>query len=166
MGLPVVQGALVLLVEDDTDIRDTLSGALETHGVRVVAAANGRDAFAAVRTDGRRPDLILLDLQMPVMDGAEFLEQQPSEPLVEGVPVVILTAQLRLPVLEENVRAILRKPVALAAVLEAIREVHGREHGALSEVLVDASTVAPAAPSVVLVDTPGDGVAAPKPPLL
>ena len=79
----------VLVVEDDTSIRDTLELALTMQGYEVATAANGREAMALLRR--WRPDLIVLDLMMPVMDGWNFRAEQ-RRAGYDDVPVLVLTA--------------------------------------------------------------------------
>src|SRR5687768_7389253 len=81
----------VLLVEDDSDIRETVGEVLGDHGYRVVTAGHGADALAQLR-DGARPDVILLDLMMPVMDGAAFRSEQKADPELAAIPVIVMTA--------------------------------------------------------------------------
>jgi two-component system response regulator MprA len=81
----------VLIVEDDRDIRECMADALEVEGYSVALAANGREALDQLR-DGVFPDLILLDLLMPVMSGWEFRQEQLADPLLSGIPVVVVSA--------------------------------------------------------------------------
>lgn len=83
--------ASVLIVEDDRDIRECMADALEIEGYSVALAGNGREALEKLRA-GVRPDLILLDLLMPVMSGWEFRQEQLSDPLLSGIPVVVVSA--------------------------------------------------------------------------
>ena len=84
-------GSGILVVDDDADIRDTLRDALELEGYTVDVAANGRDAWESLRPESL-PALILLDLMMPVMNGAEFLRLLRSDARLKSVPVVVVTA--------------------------------------------------------------------------
>jgi CheY-like chemotaxis protein len=81
----------ILVVDDDADIRDALRDALEFEGYAVSVAANGREAWDALGSDGL-PSLILLDLMMPVMNGAEFLGRLRADVRLRDVPVVVVTA--------------------------------------------------------------------------
>ena len=81
----------ILVVEDDAGQRLNLSSYLERNGWSVDQAGDGREALEAVRR--RRPDVILLDLNMPVMDGFDFLGKLRSLPGCSDIPVVVLTAQ-------------------------------------------------------------------------
>src|SRR5439155_21699019 len=112
---------LVLLIEDDDDIREVVGDVLESRGISVLRARNGLHALGEVRARGIRPDAIVLDLPRPEMDGAEFLAAQEREPLLVHVPVVIATAQIDHPdPLPAVVRKILYKPVPLALLFEAV----------------------------------------------
>jgi DNA-binding response OmpR family regulator len=78
----------ILVVDDETTLRETLVDALEAEGFRVVAAADGREALARFRAD--RPDLVLLDLMLPELSGIEVCRIIRAE---SGVPIVMLTAR-------------------------------------------------------------------------
>ena len=78
----------ILVVEDETTLRETLADALEVEGFRVVAAADGREALTRFRAE--RPDLVLLDLMLPELSGIEVCRIIRAE---SGVPIVMLTAK-------------------------------------------------------------------------
>lgn len=80
----------ILVVEDDFDVRDALTDALEDAGYPVLAARHGREALDLL--EGEPPRLILLDLMMPVMDGYDFRRRQLEEPRYAEIPVVVLSA--------------------------------------------------------------------------
>ena len=107
----------VYVIEDDGDLRRTLGEALEAQGYDVVAAANGAEALAALRSDAVRPCLILLDLMMPVMNGYEFRKEQRADPALAEIPVVVISAHARGQV---DADAFLPKPVALRRLLAVI----------------------------------------------
>jgi signal transduction histidine kinase/DNA-binding response OmpR family regulator len=81
----------VLIVEDDTDIRKLLGRRLEKEGWAVAEAENGRVALE--RMAENRPELILLDLMMPEMDGFQFLEEVRKHNVWRSIPVVVITAK-------------------------------------------------------------------------
>ena len=81
----------VLLVDDDFDIRAVLLEVLEQEGYRVSVATNGQDALAFLETNPA-PDLILLDLMMPVMNGYEFREHQVANTNWSKIPVIVMSA--------------------------------------------------------------------------
>jgi DNA-binding response OmpR family regulator len=78
----------ILVVDDETTLRETLVDALEAEGFRVVSAADGREALAVFRAE--RPDLVLLDLMLPELSGIEVCRIIRAE---SGVPIVMLTAK-------------------------------------------------------------------------
>jgi two-component system, chemotaxis family, chemotaxis protein CheY len=82
--------ARLLVVEDDEDIRSVMSEALESEGYEVARACDGGDALRCARQ--RRPDLILLDLMMPRMDGWTFRAEQQADEALSDIPVVIVSA--------------------------------------------------------------------------
>ncbi len=79
----------VLIVDDNDDIREALSLLLEARGYPTVCADNGATALALLRNDRIDPCLILLDLSMPVMDGATFRREQQHDPGLSRLPVVL-----------------------------------------------------------------------------
>ena len=114
---------IVLIVEDDADIRDALTSVFEARGMPTWLASNGQEALDLVRHQGTRPAVILLDLLMPVMDGCQFLVSAEREPLLAGVPVVVVTAQPRRAAeLPTPVHAVLEKPVAVPTLIQSVQE--------------------------------------------
>lgn len=111
--------ATVLVVDDDLDTVETMRDILRDEGHSVVCASNGRDALE--RAAEVRPDLVILDLEMPEMDGWSFLDALRADPELASTPVVVLsgtTADLR------NVGAeAVRKPLRLHTLLAIIRRV-------------------------------------------
>jgi len=84
----------VLVVDDDEEMRASLSEFLESEGFSVRTAQHGLEALSLLRTI-EPPGLILLDFMMPVMNGTQFLVEQKSDPRLRGIPVVILSAWAR-----------------------------------------------------------------------
>src|SRR4051794_28574938 len=82
---------LILVVDDDPDLRDTLGQILEDEGYSVAAASNGREALAYLR-ERPAPSLILLDLMMPVMDGWQFRSEQRLDSVLAKIPVLVISA--------------------------------------------------------------------------
>ncbi len=80
----------ILLVEDEPDIRDAIAEAITSAGYRVSTAENGQVGLSKALSD--HPDLILLDLIMPVMDGHETLRRLREDPWGKDAKVIILTA--------------------------------------------------------------------------
>lgn len=82
---------MVLVVDDDEDVRECLRDVLVDSGYTVVTAANGREALG-ILLDKKRPCLILLDLVMPVMDGWQFLRAVAAESELADLSIVIESA--------------------------------------------------------------------------
>jgi CheY-like chemotaxis protein len=118
----------VLVVDDEPLIAMALEAALEDAGYRVATAANGRQGLERL-AEAPRPDLVLLDMMMPVMNGPAMLAAMAAEPDLAGIPVVVLSSlpeeAIRARV-GEGVAAILRKPYSAEQVLDAIARVLGQ----------------------------------------
>jgi CheY-like chemotaxis protein len=108
----------VLLVDDDEDIREALRAILEDEGFDVHVAINGKDALDSLRS-GLRPNVILLDLMMPVMSGWQFRSAQRADPVLALIPVVVLSAVHDQPD-DLAVHASLRKPIDIERLLEVV----------------------------------------------
>jgi CheY-like chemotaxis protein len=113
----------VLVVEDDDPIRDILLEILNDQGYDAVGAANGRDALDLLRSLEPLPCLVLLDLMMPVMDGAAFREAQVRDPSLAAIPVVVLSAYADAAAQARRMGAtgFLKKPVEVKRVVELAR---------------------------------------------
>ncbi len=81
----------VLVVDDNEGIRESLIDVLDIEGYLVVTAEHGAEALAKLRS-GVRPCVILLDLMMPVMSGADFRHAQRQDPQLAQIPVVLISA--------------------------------------------------------------------------
>jgi CheY-like chemotaxis protein len=113
----------VLIVDDDDDIRETITVVLEDEGYSVASAANGEEALQYLRADATElPQLILLDLMMPVMDGIEFRAEQQKDPALATIPVVVITASGNAKERAKTMRvtAMIQKPIALDTLLATI----------------------------------------------
>lgn len=112
----------VLIVEDDADLREMMAQLLSLEGIHAVTVANGREALEYLEGADDAPQLILLDLMMPVMDGWEFRRKQQADPELASVPVIVLSAldQTRAGNLEAT--AFLKKPLDFDHLLELVRE--------------------------------------------
>ena len=84
---------LVLVADDDADIRDLVVFKVEQLGVEVLAVGDGQSALDAVRT--RRPDLAVLDVSMPGLSGIDVCRMIRSDPEIAGTPVIMLTARVQ-----------------------------------------------------------------------
>jgi CheY-like chemotaxis protein len=105
----------IVVIEDDTDLRETLKDLLEMEGFSVVTASNGREGLRQIEQNGQ-PCLILLDLMMPVMNGWEFLEtlRREKAALLAQTPVAVVSAAADIADVERDYGcSVLKKPVSL-----------------------------------------------------
>lgn len=113
-------GRVVALVEDDVEFRNMLRELLEEEGYDVVALANGAEALETLRA-GVTPNVILLDVSMPVMDGFDFLRQRNEDPRLAQVPVVLVTNAKPHERPTVGVSDVVRKPIDIDEILFAIK---------------------------------------------
>jgi len=114
----VPDSGIVLVVDDEAEVRQVIVRMLQGVGLDVVDAANGQDALALME-GGLRPSAIVLDLWMPIMDGWEFLSR--AKPVA---PVIVLSGLGQdVHPLPRCVVKLLMKPVGLDELVEAIRKV-------------------------------------------
>ncbi len=109
----------VLLVEDDLESREGLKEYLRLEGIRVAAADDGETALDTLRA-GFAPCLILLDMNMPGVNGATFQRERRRERMVADVPVIVISGNERLSPAECDADRVLVKPIDLAALRNAI----------------------------------------------
>ena len=116
----------VLVVDDEPLIAMALEAMLEDAGHRVATAANGRQGLERL-AEAPRPDLVLLDMMMPVMNGPAMLAAMAADPGLRGIPVVVLSSlpEEAIRARVEGVAAILLKPCTAEQVLEAIARALG-----------------------------------------
>ncbi len=116
--------AKLLLCEDDEFSRDMLVRRLKSKGYEMVAAADGSEGLKAIRK--HRPDLILMDLDMPVMDGRAAIKVLKSDPRTFRIPIIVLTSHTSPEDVAEAVKAGCYayevKPVALRRLMDRIEE--------------------------------------------
>jgi CheY-like chemotaxis protein len=117
---------LVLVVDDDPDILDAICDILDAEGYRVSRARHGQEALEQVEQE--LPDVILLDLMMPVMDGVAFSQALRKRPLGSDVPIVVISADGN-PQRATAVGAVgyLAKPFDIDALLAQVAGITGDE---------------------------------------
>jgi CheY-like chemotaxis protein len=115
MGLP----ATVMVVEDDHDIRDSLTVALSDAGYAVIDASNGQVALDRLAT--AEPKVILLDLMMPVLNGLEFLVEFRKNARWSRIPVIVASANRGYDADDLGTFAVLRKPLELDDLLDWVK---------------------------------------------
>ena len=117
----------VLVVDDDSAVRRMILLLLSSEGYETESANDGAEALVVMRQ--RRPCLVLLDINMPLMDGWEFRQQQLKDPALADVPVVCMTGIVH-PEDVERILAVpcLGKPVHFSSLIRAV-EKHCRRSG-------------------------------------
>jgi CheY-like chemotaxis protein len=117
------QGRAILLIEDDPDIREAIQDVLTDEGYQVVVADTGMQALDRLRAGGPLPDLILLDLMMPVMDGWQFRAEQKRHPAWNAIPVIVLSAVGNTHEKADSIGALgcLRKPLDIDELLDMLQ---------------------------------------------
>ncbi len=117
----------ILLIEDDVDVREAIAEVLVDVGFHVDTAVNGRTALQFLQ-HGARPDVIVLDLMMPEMDGREFRLRQLADAAIASIPVVVVTADGRALPTDPAVGGVIKKPFAPATLLAAIERAMEPRH--------------------------------------
>lgn len=111
----------VLVVDDERDIREAVSEVLADEGYEVRDAEDGAQALTKIRE--HHPDVILLDLMMPRMNGWEFRAAQKDDPELSGIPVIVVSALGRVAGLDAA--DFIQKPFELEELLTVVRQ-HAR----------------------------------------
>ena len=110
---------LILVVDDDEDARTGVVEILEHAQFQVRAVADGRAALAELQS-GLRPNLVLLDLNMPVMDGWEFARRAAADPALADIPICMVSGAERSVGIPPQVVAVLRKPFEMSRLLSVV----------------------------------------------
>ncbi len=113
----------VMIVEDDSDCRESLAWVLEEHGHPTITAAHGEQALSTLATTAILPALLVVDLVMPVMGGARLLQALRASPWA-SIPVIILSAGADVAQVAPRLGAAgwLRKPVDIDDLLALVRQ--------------------------------------------
>jgi CheY-like chemotaxis protein len=109
----------ILVVDDDPDIRDSLREVLEDEGYEVACVGNGKEALDHLKSVNPQPCVILLDLMMPVMDGWQFRKEQKLHPEIADIPLVVITATGKRPVLIDAAELVM-KPLDLTRLFQSV----------------------------------------------
>ncbi|HEY1011245.1 MAG TPA: response regulator [Herpetosiphonaceae bacterium] len=109
----------ILVVDDETSLLEMITDVLEEEGHRVITAMNGQEGLAALIR--QRPDLIICDVMMPVMDGVEMCRTMQANPAYAGIPVLMISAAREGRIKDQCAyQGFLSKPFGLDALLEAL----------------------------------------------
>jgi len=123
-----VRGPLILIVEDNARNAKLLRDVLQVTGYRTVDTTTAEEGIEVARRD--RPDLILMDIQLPGMDGKEALRALRSHPETAGIPVMAVTASVmpmeRRDILAHGFDGFQGKPLSVHSLLEEVRRILGQ----------------------------------------
>lgn len=113
---------VILTIDDDIDMLDAISHTLERHGYKMLTACDGNEALKLLESlnDDQLPDLILLDYNMPVLNGYEFNLARLEIPRLANIPLVLLTARGDLSPLMDTIEAeaYVNKPIREESILQ------------------------------------------------
>ncbi len=112
---------MVMVVDDDADVRDGVAELLRYRGFTVTMAENGAEALDLLRA-GMRPRLVLLDLRMPVMDGETFCNILQEDPSLASIPVCVISSDTgrAVKLIRSGASGFLRKPVDVQDLLKTL----------------------------------------------
>jgi CheY-like chemotaxis protein len=112
----------VLVVDDDPNIRKMIMAALRREGYEFAEAGNGKEALEAMRS--QRPDVVVLDLMMPILSGWDVLQEREKEPELQTIPVIVISAN-RAPevarAVDKGICAFLPKPFDIGALSALVK---------------------------------------------
>jgi CheY-like chemotaxis protein len=111
---------MILIVDDDEDVRDSIADFLTLKGYMVAVAENGQVGLSRLIA-GDAPCVVLLDLVMPVMDGWQFLTSVQGDPVLSQIPVVVVSAHAATHA-PTGSAGLIRKPFAFADLYEAVEQ--------------------------------------------
>ncbi len=120
----------ILLVEDDVDIQYLMKQLLESEGYDVNCAANGKEALEKLRDNSYDPNLIILDLLMPIMDGYQFCQEQIKDDRLAQIPLIVMSAERDIRGIKTAIRATdyIKKPLDIDTLLTSVEKISKRPH--------------------------------------
>lgn len=127
----MVEHFRILVVEDHNDSREMLEEFLTEEGFTVETAVNGLQALERLRR-APRPDLVLLDLMMPVMTGWDLMERVAEEPSLWGLPVIVVSGAGSTRPLPRGIVASIPKPLDLTLLMETISRLRMQQGSAVA----------------------------------
>jgi CheY-like chemotaxis protein len=107
----------VLIVEDETELRDSLRELMEEEGYEVLVAADGREALEQLAS--ARPSVVILDLIMPVMSGNELYDAMQADPSLATIPIIISTSD---PSRSPSGVPVMKKPVNIRRLIALVAQ--------------------------------------------
>lgn len=121
----------IMIVDDDVDFRLMLSELLVLQGYSITTARDGESGLCKLNEEGDLPDLIVLDLSMPQLDGWEFCQERMRQPHLSKIPVIMISGHLIPPTLAEvnGVDACISKPFDVFEVLDLVERIVPQQGG-------------------------------------
>lgn len=115
----------ILVVDDEFGVAEVLEAILADEGYRVLTAINGKQGLQRIAEE--RPDAILLDFMMPILNGAQMLRVLQADPALAAIPVIMMSSLAESTVAEDckGYAAFLRKPFSALAVIDSVARVLG-----------------------------------------
>ena len=115
----------VLIIEDSIDISEPITTLLESEGYTVSCAENGQEGLKYLHTTDHVPQIILLDLMMPLMDGSEFRNRQKNDPKISQIPIILMSASaiIEKDAIRLGVNAFLPKPLDIDQLLDTVESI-------------------------------------------
>lgn len=122
--------AIVLIVDDEFGIATLLKDVLEDEGHRSILAANGRQALE--KAGETRPDLVITDFMMPVMDGAALIDSLSNHPELKKIPIILMSSLPEPTVAERcsGYASFLRKPFKILEVIDLVEDLLAKRNSA------------------------------------
>lgn len=113
---------LILIIDDSVDNQALLKMIFEVNGFQVHCASNGKEALCLLQELSNLPNVILLDAQMPVMDGYQFRQEQSKNERIKDIPVVVMTGDDDSELYKKMImpEGILMKPLHLNSLIESV----------------------------------------------
>jgi CheY-like chemotaxis protein len=113
----------ILVVEDEFDVQQVVADVLRDEGYEVSVCGNGREALQ--RLGEHRPDVVVMDVMMPILSGMQALEQMRRTPGLDGIPVILMSETSPRAGEACQWQAFLKKPFRLEQLLDAVARVSG-----------------------------------------
>ncbi len=112
----------IFIIEDDAEILSSIEELLKDEGYEVATAKNGQDAIDQLTVMKQLPQLILLDLMMPVKDGVGFREDQAKDSRIKNIPVILMSAdgQIEVKKIKMGIEQHLKKPLDIDVLIKVI----------------------------------------------
>lgn len=111
----------ILIVDDSSEQRFLLKSILEAKGYTTDCTPNGQEALIFLRSQKRKPQTILLDLNMEIMDGFEFRKQQIADPLLRDIPVIVVSGVDDMSSVRARVNSeVINKPINISSLISAL----------------------------------------------